>query len=365
MTSGKRDGDGPGPADEEGRKLLFGLRREDEGAEAEPRSPPRRPTDASTPASPAAPPVAKDRPGSRSAGADGSFARLAAAIDSFDAGQRRLEARLAEVSAGLAEVREAGPKLAQLERVIEEASEWANNVKAANEAHVEAAGSLIKGLQGGRGDLEEVVAKLKIREEGFKKQQETLDKGIQELRDLWKPVNERTLKIETAKKEFAHYYKAWGSGAATMQENMIALSKLLRSSVARMQESVNKNVEAQLEISTRTLGNVREFNKANDGFLERLDEGGEELLGAIRREWTDTRRWTVPALAVVLVLAAPSFAAVGAWAQSELGFFSSFEQKRAVERTLWNRYGHHLSRCSLRAVEKQRTVRCSFDVAGG
>ena len=358
MTSGKSGDDGPPPADDEGRSLLFGWSKGGEEAGKGGENPPQPPGSGSSAAAPATVPAGEDVGGSADPW------DLAGALASLEANQQRILALLADLTSTLVSDGEGRSDLAEAARTIAGATEWSNNIKAAMDAHLATVGRLLEGLKGERGDLAKVVAELKGREEGLKQQQETLDKGIQELRDLWKLVNERTLKIETAKKELAHYYKAWCSGAATMQENMIALSTLLRSSHARMQESVNNNVEAQLEISTRTLRNVRDFKKQNDGFLDRFDEGGKELLGAIRREWTDTRRWTVPALAAVLFVAVLSFPVLGAWAQSELGLFSSFEQKRAVERMLWNRYGHHVSTCSLRALEKQRTVRCSFDVRG-
>ena len=356
MTSGKSGDDGPPPADDEGRSLLFGWSKGGEEPGKGGENPPQPPGSGSSAAAPATVPAGEDVGGSADPW------DLAGALASLEANQQRILALLADLTSTLVSDGEGRSDLAEAARTIAGATEWSNNIKAAMDAHLATVGRLLEGLKGERGDLAKVVAELKGREEGLKQQQETLDKGIQELRDLWKLVNERTLKIETAKKELAHYYKAWCSGAATMQENMIALSTLLRSSHARMQESVNNNVEAQLEISTRTLRNVRDFKKQNDGFLDRFDEGGKELLGAIRREWTDTRRWTVPALAVALVFSVPSTALVGAIGQSEFGIFARHNETQGWRREFLERYGDRLKACASEALNTKSVVRCSFDV---
>lgn len=364
MTSGKSDGGGRGPADDDGRKLLFGLPKEGEGPETEPRSPPRQPAGTAVSASPAVPPASRHRPGSQSAAADGSSADLAAAVESLAAGQRRLDAKLAEAIAMLAAIGEMGPNLAELNRSIEAATQWASNVKAANDTHLEAAGTLIQGLKGGRGDLDKVLAEMTSQQEGLKKQRETLDKGIGELRTLWKGANERSAKFESATRALANQYRDWTDQAATLQQEMAALSKVLRDSVDRMRESVNNNAKAQLDISVRIRGNVREFKTENDRFLARFDAGGQELLETVRREWTATRRWTVPALSAALVVAVMSFPVLGGYAQSRFGVFDPYDETSGWGQFVWDRHGAEVRACLLRSERTGKVVGCRLQVDG-
>ena len=366
MASGKSGGGGRGPADDEGRKLLFGLPTESEDSEAEPRSPSRRP--AGAPASASAPPVSGDDPGPRSA-ADGSPADLAAAIRSVAAGQRRLEATLAEATVALSEAREIGSGFAALKQAVERASEFANNVKAANEAHLQAAGAQIGGLKEGRADIEKLVAALKLREEGFAKHREAMDKGIGALRTLWKTVDDRSRKLddrsvalETAARTLADNYKDWTDGSEALRKEMESLSEALLQGGARMAESVAKNAEAQLKISVKTLGNVAEFKEANDGFMERFDAGGEALLGAIRREWTATRRWTVPSLTAALVVVALSFPVLGAWSQSEFGMFGAYDDTGGLKQAVWDRQGELIEECIEASRDRGRPVGCRLRI---
>ena len=359
MTSGTRDG--PGPADEQGRRLLLGDPKEDESPEAEPL--PRRPAGASAPSSPAAASAAKDGPASQSAG-DGSPADLAATLESLDSGQRRLEAKLADVTAALSEVREAGPTLAQLERMIEEASEWINGAKGTAGDLFAVMGKHNTGLRDGRRDLNEVVEGLKIREKGLEKLEDALAKGVGELRALWKSVGERLEELASGNRERTDHYKAWTGEAAVHRQEMATLSEDLRSSGADMRESVTKNAKAQLDISVRTLGNVREFKTQNDRFLERFDEGGKELLGAIQREWTATRRWTVPAMAAAMVVVALSFPVLGAWAQSELGVFDAYDDTKGWKQFVWDRHGERIKGCILASRRTGKAIGCGLQVDG-
>lgn len=363
MTPGNGRG-GPGRRDDEDFNILRGSPREDE-----------------VPALPAA----KDGPGSRSASSAGSStapaaapetppphpvpAELAAALESGAAAGRRLEARLAEVTAALAAIREIGSGLAELKQTIEAASEFANNVKAANEAHLEAAGAQIWGLKEGRADIEKLVAALELREEGLKKQQEAIDKNIGSLRTLWKNIDDRSTKLddrsaklESAAGTLASNYSTWTDGLATHEERMAALSTLLESGNVELRESVAKNVRAQFDILERTLGNVRKFKEANDGFLERFDAGGEALLGAIRREWTATRRWTVPSLTAALVVVALSFPVLGAWSQSEFGMFEAYDDTDGLKQAVWDRQGELIEECIEASREHGRPVGCRLRI---
>lgn len=102
------------------------------------------------------------------------------------------------------------------------------------------------------------------------------------------------------------------------------------------------------------------MTETGDAFLERFDAGGKEVLEAFQKEWKRARGWTVPLLAGALVLALLTAPLMGALGQSEFGLFTTFAEKGAVERMLWNRHGRGLVDCSLRAVTTGRVVRCSF-----
>ena len=358
MVSGRNDGKGPPPADEGDRGLLFGLSEDGEDAGESPGTPP---------------------------GVDDPAPAIVAALAEIHAGQDRLEAALAALDAKLPADRGSGPGLAEgvtkiveaagriaraaefvaeIERTTGEAARFTNDTKEATGVLQAEAGKQIAGLKEGRRDLEKAVAELGSRAEGLKAREDALGKGIGELRALWKSVNERSGALASEARTLAKNYESWRAEAATHRQEMAALSRDLREGGARMEESVAKNAEGQLEISVKTLGNVRNFKDQNDRFMERFEAGGQALLETVRSEWTAAQRWAVPALAAALVLAVPSFVAVGAYAQSEFGFFSTFERKDAIERMLWRQYGHHVSSCSLTAQVRQRTVKCSFDVGG-
>ena len=354
MSVGNGDGGGPAPPDDEDRGLLRGLPGDGEGSQTEPRSPPRRPGGA-------APPASGDDPDPRSAAA-GSPADLAAALESLAAGQRRIEAQLGEALAALSEVREAGPDFAELKRTIETATDWTNNIKAGTEELLASASKMIEGQKGARRSLDEVVGQQRTLVDGLKQERQALDKGLGALRALWKTVDERLEELATGNRERTDRYRAWTDEAAAHRQQMAALSKHLRSSGPQLLQSVTENREAQLDISLKTFANVREFKTLSDRLLDRLDEGGKKLLAAIRREWTDTRRWTVPALSAMLILAVPSFAAVGAFAQSQFGVFDPYDDTDGWKRGVWTRHGRQVKECLIEAGRKRAVVRCSFDV---
>ncbi|MDE0460739.1 MAG: hypothetical protein OXI15_25915, partial [Chromatiales bacterium] len=81
-----------------------------------------------------------------------------------------------------------------------------------------------------------------------------------------------------------------------------------------------------------------------------------------RLEWTRTRRWTLPALAIALVLAAPSFGVVGAVVQSEYGLFERYDDTGGWKDGVWDRHGQKVKNCMLKSWRAEQVIRCSFDV---
>ena len=92
---------------------------------------------------------------------------LAATLASLAAGQQRILALLADVTPRLAAGGEGRPDLAEAARTIAEATEWANNIKAAMATLLETAGQLIEGQKSGRQGLDTAVAGLKSREDAL------------------------------------------------------------------------------------------------------------------------------------------------------------------------------------------------------
>ena len=315
--------------------------------------------------SPANPAPAPGTPASRTA------AELAATLEAVAAGERRLEARLTEVTETLSTIRQFATELGELRRSVKQAAEYTGNVKAANEAHLEAAGAHIGGLKEGRADLDTVVAQLKIREDGLRKQLGALENGIAELRTLWKSGDEKVKKVISESHNLAEWYKHLAGESKTHRAAMAAvstemstLSRALREAGAGLQESSTKNAEAQLNLSVKTLGNVEKFSRENDRFLERFAAAGEEVRGAVRREWAVVRRWVVPALSAALVLAAPSFAAMGALAQNQFHVFKQYDETNGWKQFVWDRHGPRVKDCLVQSERRGEPLLCEVRVDG-
>lgn len=175
-------------------------------------------------------------------------------------------------------------------------------------------------------------------------------------------MSETSGQLATEVRTLANNYRSWKTEAAAHRKDMASLSEALRQGDARMAESVSRNAKAQLEVSSKTLGNVENFRKENDRLLERMGAAGEEFLDALRQESGRIRRWTVPALAAALVLAVPAFAAVGAYAQSEFRIFRPYDDTKGWKQGVWERHGEQVKACMLESRRENKAVRCSFDV---
>ena len=358
MASDKHDGNGPHSADESDRGLLIGLSEGDADAGERPDAPP---------------------------GADEPPAGVAAALAGIDARLGRLEASLSEreaelpaadgsrsgLSANVAKIVEAAGRIAgaadavaDIRRTTDEAARFTSDTKEATNVLHAVAGKQIAGLKDGRADLEKALAALKSRVEGLKAREEALGKGIGELRGLWKSVREILQRLASKTEALSDHYQGWTDGSEALRKEMESLSGALRQGDARMAESVSKNAEAQQTISAKTHRTVERFAEENDRLLERVGAAREDFLDALRAEAGRARRWTVPALSAALVVAVPSFAAMGGYAQSQFGVFDAYDDTNGWKRFVWDRHGGDVRACLLRSERTGKVVACGLRVDG-
>ena len=356
MASDRNDGKGPRRPDEGDRSLLIGL---SEGGEE---------------AGEGAPLGAEDPPPGSAAALeriDARLGRLEAALAALDAklqadGQSGsgLSEAVAKIVATAGEIARAAEAAAEIRRTTGEAARFTSDTKEATGVLQAEAGKQIAGLKEGRRDLDRAVAALKSREEGLKAREDALGKGIGELRALWKSVNERSRAVASEARSLAKSYESWREEAALHRHEMSALSKSLRDGGDKMGESVSKTAKSQLDISRRILGNVENFRGENDRFLERFAAGGEEVLGAIRRERKAVRRWTVPALSAALVMAVLSFPVLGSYAQSQFGVFDPYDDTNGWKQLMWDRHGGRVKACLIESERAGKVLRCGLRVDG-
>ena len=374
MTPGNKDRDGPPPADDEGRSLLFGWSKEDEEAGEGREQPSPPPASASSAAPPATVPAARDVADTE------ALPDLAGTLASLAAGQRHILAMLGDIAAadgeGRAGVAEIARMIADMKQMTTATSEWTNQTKAVTHTLHAASGQQIEGLKGGQRDLRAVAAELKIREEGIAGRLETFGTAVRELDTLLKGLDRRSSELGALKQELAKYYGRWTAALEPVLGQMTTLSeridvgdhmvtrfeKQARSWTETMAKSMGRNTVEQRAAAEQTSGNVGKLAEAGDAFLERFDAGSREALAFFRREWRSTRRWTVPLLAVALVFSVPSTALVGAIGQSEFGIFAGHNETQGWRRKFLERYGERLHACAYEAQETQSVVRCSFDI---
>ena len=370
MNSTNNDENEPPPSEDEDRSLLFGPPKE--GTEpAGGREKPRRPR-----ASASSPPPRTSPPAAEAVAEPSDPAGRAGPLASSDGGQRRilallegLEEKVAGPAAGEADLAAAVRTIAEQAEQIGAATEWVNDVKAAISEILASTGKQIKGLKSGQNDLDAALARLKILEEG-------LDRVVQALDATAKGLDRRSSELEAVKQELAKYYGEWTAEAKTSRGEMKALSKRLDAGdhmvtrLERLQKgwteqtarATTENAAARRSAAEQTSGVVEKLASTGSAFLERFDEGRADALKEIRREWTRTRRWTAPALAAALVLAAPSFAVVGAVGQSEFGVFEPYDDTRGWKEGVWKRHGVQVRDCMLNSMRTKQVIRCSFDV---
>ena len=386
MSSINNAGEEP-PPDDEDRSLLFGPPKE--GAEPAGGGQKPRRTRASTSSPPGISPPAAETGADPSdpAGRAGPVAsnevattEVAAEVASTevasDAVQRRilallesLEERAARPASGETDLAAAARTIAGQAEQIGAATEWVNDIKAAVSEILASTGRQIDGLKSGRQDLDAALAQLNILKEG-------LDKVVQSLDATATGLDRRSSELGAVKQELAGYYEAWTAEAKTGLGEMRALSERLDAGdhmvsrlersigpwTERIEQSIGASVEAQHDAAQKTAGNVKQLASTGTEFLKAFDTARWKALREAGQEWTRIRRWTVPALAIALVLAAPLFVFAGALGQSELGVFERYDDTGGWKEAVWDRYGGQVRGCMLKSWRSGEVVTCSFNV---
>ncbi len=280
-----------------------------------------------------------------------------------------LEEKVAGPAAGEADLAAAVRTIAEQAEQIGAATEWVNDVKAAISEILASTGKQIEGLKSGQHDLDAALARLKILEEG-------LDRVVQALDATAKGLDRRSSELEAVKQELAKYYGEWTAEAKTSRGETKALSKRLDAGdhmvtrlersigpwTERMEQSIGANSAAQRAAAEKTAGNVEQLASKGSEFLKDFDTARGKALKEAGQEWTRIRRWTLPALALALVLAAPSFAVVGAIGQSEFGVFDPYDDTRGWKQGVWDHHGKQVQDCMRKSMRTKQVIRCSFDV---
>ena len=213
------------------------------------------------------------------------------------------------------------------------------------------------------------MARLKLQEKG-------LDRVVQALNTTAKGLDRRSSELKAVKQELAKYYGEWTAEAKTSLAEMKALSKRLDAGdhmvtrlegsigpwTDQMEKSIGANSAAQLAAAEKTAGNVTQLATTGTEFLKAFATARGAALKEARQEWTRIRRWTVPALAIALVLAAPLFVFAGALGQSEFGVFDPYDDTGGWKEEVWKLYGEPVQDCMLDSRRTRQVIGCSFDV---
>ena len=213
------------------------------------------------------------------------------------------------------------------------------------------------------------MERLKILEEG-------LDGVVEALDATAKGLDERSSELKTVKQGLAEYYENWTTEAKTSLAEMKTLSERLDTGdhmvtrlegsigpwTERMEKSIGTNSAAQLAAAEKTAGNVEQLATTGTEFLKEFATARAAALKEARQEWTRIRRWTVPALAIALVLAAPLFVVAGAVGQSEFGVFTPYDDTLGWKKGVWERHGLQVKDCMRDSLRTNQVIRCSFDV---
>ena len=152
---------------------------------------------------------------------------VAGPVASSDGVQRRILALLEDLEKKIASPAAGETDLAEAARTIAEATEWANNIKAAMATLLETAGQLIEGQKSGRQDLDTAVAGLKSREDALAAQLKTFGTGMEKLGALLQRLDLRSSELEALKLKLVDYYGRWTDASKTIVEETSTLSKRL------------------------------------------------------------------------------------------------------------------------------------------
>ena len=367
MNSTNHDENESPPPEDEDRSLLFGPPKEGREPAGDRQKPRRAGASASSPPSRTSPPAAEAvAEPSDPAGRAGPAASSDAVQGEILALLEDLEKKVAGPAADEADLAAAVRTIAEQ---IAAATEWVNSAKAAISDLLASTGKQIEGLKSGQKDHDAALARLKL-------QEKELNKVVQALDATAKGLNERSSELGAVKQELATYYRSWTAQAKTSLAEMKTLTERLNAGdhmVTRLEglqkgwteqtgKVITDNAAAQRTAAKQTSDALEELASARTTFLEDFAEGRKAALAEVRRERTWTRRWTVPALALALVLAAPLFVFAGALGQSEFGVFDPYDDTGGWKEEVWKLYGEPIQDCMLDSKRTTQVIKCSIDV---
>ena len=367
MNPISNNGNEPPPSEDEDRSLLFGSPKE--GTEPAGDRQEARGSGAS-----ASPPPSRTSPPAAEAAAEppDPAARTGPAAPS-DAVLQQILARVVELKEMVAGSAAREADLAALARTIAEqiaaATEWVNGIQATASTVFASTGQQIEGLKSTQNTHDAALARLTILKEG-------LEKVVQALDTTAKGLDRRSSALGAVKQELAKYCEDWTAEANTSLAEMKALSERLDAGdhmvtrletsigpwTERMKESIEANSAAQRDAAAKTADNVAQLATTGSQFLKDFDTARGKALKEARQEWTRIRRWTVPALAIALALAAPSFVVVGAVVQSKYDLFEPSDETLGWKQEVWDRHGKQVQGCMVDSYRTKQVIRCSFDV---
>ena len=367
MNSTNHDENESLPSEDEDRSLLFGPPKEGREPAVDGQKP--RGPRASAPS----PPSRTSPPAAEAVAEPSDPAGRAGPAASSDAVQRRnlalLESLEKKVAGPAADETDPAAAVRTIAEQIAAATEWVNDIKAAISKILASTGKQIEGLESAQKTHDAALAQLNLQEKG-------LDKVVQALDTTAKGLDERSSDLQAVEQDLAKYYGNWTAEAKTNLAEMKALSERLDAGdhmvtrlegsigpwTDQMEKSIGANSAAQSDAAEKTADNVKQLATTGTEFLKAFATARGAALKEARQEWTRIRRWTVPALAIALVLAAPLFVFAGALGQSEFGVFDPYDDTGGWKEEVWKLYGEPVQDCMLDSRRTRQVIGCSFDV---
>ena len=355
MNSTNNNGNESPPPEDEDRSLLFGSPKEGREPAGDRQKPRRSGASASPPPSRTSPPAEPPDPGGRAGPAASSDAVLRRILALLEDLEKKVAGLAADETDPAAAVRIIAKEIAA-------ATEWVNNIKTVNSEILATTGKQIEGLKSSQSNLDAALAQLKILKEG-------LDKIEKSLGATAKGLGERSSELGAVKQELATYYEPWTAEMKTLTERLGAgdhmvtrLEGLQKGWTEQTATAITENAAAQRTAAKQTSDALEELASARTTFLEDIAKGRKAALEEIRREWTWTRRWTVPGLVLALVLAAPLFGFAGTLVQSEFGAFDPYDDTGGWKEAVWKRYGTPIQDCARDSMRTGQVIECRINV---
>ena len=368
MNSTNHDENESPPPEDEDRSLLFGPPKEGREPAGDGQKPRGPRASASPPPSRTSPPAAEAEPsdpaghGETAASSDAVQRRILALLED-------LEKKVAVPAADETDPAAAARTITEQAGQIAAATEWVNSIKAAISEILASTGTQIEGLESAQKTHDAALARLKIQEKG-------LDKVEKSLGATAKDLDRRSSELGAVKQELATYYGDWTAKAEISLAEMKKLSERLDTGdhmvtrleksigpwTQRMEKSIGANSAAQRDAAEKTAGNVKQLATTGTEFLKAFATARGAALKEARQEWTRIRRWTVPALAIALVLAAPSFVVVGAVGQSEFGVIEPYDETLGWKEVVWDRHGKQMRNCMQNSMRTGQVIECRINV---